>query len=224
MEDNFIYFVNLDDFLVCANFANTNRISTSTVSHYIDHKELHPVYTLSIEDLKNSYVMNTYTSPRLQFLTKSNGSKKGLKLAIGLDNPIFLNENELKRIHEIADIEFEFERIRRLTNQYLPSRLVSIYLAEDNFEGRTMLKNMFIHKKDFIIVPINITTKAMFHKADSQWFDDYIQTKNPDSIKNYWNGIDFNNIPLYEYLVDGAIELRNEDDRNVILKEYEKRF
>ncbi|MBA0883422.1 hypothetical protein [Flavobacterium undicola] len=223
MNSNYIYFVDLEDFLVCHNFGITNCISTSTLAHYGTSKELHPVYTLEIEELKNMQCVNTFTSPRLKFLTMANMSKNGLVLGVGIENTRIFDSKELQRINDIAKIEFEFERIRREVNPNLPSRLISIYLANDDFDGRTMLKNMFPNKKDFFIVPINIDIQLLFHKADSQWFDYYIETKDIKAIENYWKGIDYNKIPLYEYLLDGRISLRDEIDKAKILKEYENR-
>ncbi|MBW1656484.1 hypothetical protein [Flavobacterium quisquiliarum] len=212
---NFIYFVDLTDPLVCYNIINTNQLISPSIIHLDTFKEIYPLYTISPDLILNNLesVSIGFISPRLKIVTLSNWARNGIKIGIG---NYYYSQEEIDRFHRIAELEIEFEKIRRQINKNHPSRLSCIFLAEDNQDGRTMLKNMFPYKLNFHIVNISITLSTQFHKADSKWIDNYIETNNTTSIINYWKGIPFDNFPEYEYLLEGKIELVNKSDQNFI--------
>ena len=214
MERKFIYFINLDDVLVTLNFGKTGMISSPSLAHLSTYGSLHPIYNLDLDEwLKNPYSFSGFSSPRMSNIGITSMVENGFKLQYGINNPKPVSERQLNKSKLITDIEIEFEKIRREISPYAPSRLVAIYLAEDNYDGRTMLKNMFSKKTNFKIVPVKITCNFLFHKADSQWITEYGKTGDKSAIENYWNGLLFNKNPEFEYLVDGNIELIDIEDK-----------
>lgn len=219
---NFIYFIDLTEPLVCFNFINTNQLSSPTIAHYDTFKSEYPIFTVNPEELLTGSKQNEigFVSPRYKFIIISSLSNKGVRMGEGVENTRFYTELELERIHRIARLEIEFEKLRRKINSNLPSRLACIFVAEDNFEGRTMLQNMFYYKKKFHIASVGLSPIRL-HRADSKWISDYEETNNPLSIEKYWQGIDFDHYPQYEYLVDGIIKLKNDEDRKIITSEFD---
>jgi hypothetical protein len=218
-EINYIYFVDLTDQLVCRNIIKTNGIMSPYIIHYITYKTEYPLYSINLDNLLTELDADQigFVSPRFQYITLSNWVRNDLKIGIGVTNSKMYSKSDIERIHRIAELEIEFEKLRRIVNKNLPSRLSCIYLAEDSFEGRTMLKNMFLNKKlKFHITEVEITVYIAFHKADSKWVEHYEKTKDVNAIINYWLGKDFNNSPEYEYLVEGILNLKNESDRKYI--------
>jgi len=222
MERKFIYFINLDDVLVTLNFGKTGMISSPSLAHLSTYGSLHPIYNLDLDEwLKNPYSFSGFSSPRMSNIGITAMVENGFVLQYDFNNPKPIPEKQLNKSKLITDIEIEFEKIRREISPNAPSRLVAIYLAEDNYEGRTMLKNMFKNKNYFKIAPVKITCKLMLHKADSQWITEYGNTGNKSAIENYWKGLPFNKNPEFEYLLDGIIELVDEDDK-LELEKYSK--
>lgn len=215
---DFIYFVDLCEPLVCLNLINTNQIASPSLYHYNTYKTLHPIYTCDADKLLTDLneVDHGFVSPRFQYIILSNWVKNGLKIGVGVPNPIMYSDSDINRIHRIAKLEIEFEKVRREIAPNSPSRLISIYLAEDNYDGRTMLKNMFPTKKKFHISRVNPKLIITQFKADSKWITEYENTNQKTAIENYWSGIAYDNFPEYEYLIEGQIELLDSEDRQYI--------
>lgn len=188
------------------------------IIHYFTYKTEYPIYNLNLDEIFNNLnaVDLGFVSPRFQYIILSNWERNGLKIGIGLDNPIIYSDKDIERIHRIANLEIEFEKVRRIIDKNLPSRLSCIFLAENDLDGRTMLKNMFLKKVKFVIAEVEINEYIAFHKADSKWIEHYEKTKDKTAISNYWIGTDFDNFPEYEYLIEGIINLKNESDRKFI--------
>ncbi|RKS42539.1 uncharacterized protein DUF2441 [Gillisia mitskevichiae] len=217
----FIYFINLDDFLVTLNFGKTGMISSPSIANLFTYKSLHPIYNLDIDELmKNPHSYSGFSSPRMSNIAITSMSKNGFRLQYGIKNPKPISEAQIIKSELIANIEIEFEKIRREISPNSPSRLIAIYLAEDSYEGRTMLKNMFNKKNNFKIAPVKITCNLLFHKADSKWITEYEKTGNKIAIKKYWQGIPFDKNPEFEYLLEGTIELKNEIDKSELKNKY----
>lgn len=98
----------------------------------------------------------------------------------------------------------------------MPSRLACIFVAEDNLDGRVMLQNMFNFKRDFHLAPVDIAPIRL-HKADSKWIQEYEETNNPTFMEWYWRGVDCDDNPQYEYLIDRVVKLKNIEDREIII-------
>ncbi|MEO8517469.1 MAG: hypothetical protein ABI426_12015 [Flavobacterium sp.] len=212
---NFIYFVDLNEPLVCINLIRTNKLTSPAIHHMVTYKTIYPLYLLDpdklLGDLNSTQI--GFGSPRFQLVAFSNWAKNGLKIGIGVPNTIFFTQNQIDRIHRIAQLEIDFEKGRREINEIHPSRLSCIYLAEDSIDGRTMLKNMFLSKQNFRIAQVSVCLEAQFLKVDSKWIDYYEKTGDKSAITSYWNGVDYDTFPEHEYLLEGQIELINPEDK-----------
>lgn len=208
--------------MVCFNIINTNQLTSPTLAHYETFKTEYPLFTIDPELLLTSikHTQIGFVSPRFKFVIISNMSKNGYRMGEGVENTRFYTEQELERIHRIARLEIEFEKTRRRIAPKLPSRLTCIFVAEDSLDGRTMLQNMFYHKKDFHIAPVEINPLRI-HRADSKWISEYEKTNNQIIIENYWQGTDFDKNPQYEYLIDGVVKLKNKEDRKIITSRFD---
>jgi hypothetical protein len=218
---NLIYFVNLDDILICHNLAFTKVAISSSLTHKTTLQRIHPVYTIEPEKMLTDInaFKDSFISPRLTYVMLSCWHRNNYKIGIGLEDTKWFSEGNVEKINKLAETEIAFEKVRRLVNSSLPTRLTCIYLAEDNLEGRTMLQNMFPSKKNFRIVPIKIRFCDKIHKADSKWISNYELTGDFLSIENYWKGLQFDDQPQFEYLLDGQIELADSEDSEYI-KQY----
>ncbi|TVZ49872.1 DUF2441 domain-containing protein [Olleya sp. Hel_I_94] len=218
---NFIYFIDLTEPIVCLNLINTNQLSSPSLTHYITYKTEYPLYNINPDDLLTDINLTRFgfVSPRFQYVILSNWSTNGLKIGIGTINTKYYSNSDIIRIHRIAKLEVEFEKVRRKVDSNLPSRLTCIYVAEDNVDSRNMLKNMFFNKKHFHIASVNLKY-VKSHKADSKWISDYEKTNSISSIEKYWKGIDFDNNPQYEYLIEGIVSLNKIEDREYIKNEF----
>jgi hypothetical protein len=220
-QPQFIYFVNFDDFLVCHNFGFTNHVTSSSIAHQETYKEEHPIYTIDPERLISDInSIQTFLTPRLTCILLACWHKKGLKIGVGQINTKYYTQEQVEKILKIAELEIEFEKVRRQVNVNLPSRLICIFLAEDSIEGRVMLQNMFFNRKNFCIVSVEIVHALRFHRADSKWVDIYEKTGDKIAIQNYWNGINSDSRPQFEYLLDGQIRLTDPIDKECIFNDY----
>ncbi|MFC7773902.1 hypothetical protein [Flavobacterium sp. GCM10027622] len=225
-NENFIYHIDLDYILVCENFIRSNHLASPAMFHYITYKTEYPIYTINLDNLLSELDATQigFSSPRFLNLTITNWSRNGLKVGLGIENAQYYSKEKLKKFARISELEIEFERVRREIDNNLPSRLCCIFLALDNFDSRTMLKNMFWDKTNFIIAPIEIKYKHRFHQADSKWIEEYEKTKHKSAIENYWLGKNFDNNPEYEYLLEGLIELCDSKDREYIKNHYARDY
>ena len=130
-KGDYIYFIDLDDFLVCKNIANTNMVTSILPVHHITYKNVHPIYYLDLDkvlyDEKESQV--GFSTPRFGYITLANWHNNGLKIGLidKYNNYTPYSQEEIDKILRIANLEVDFERIRRLVDPFLPSRLSSIY-------------------------------------------------------------------------------------------------
>lgn len=224
MIPNFIYFVNLEDSHVCHNLGFVSTLLCASIAHFETFKEEHPVYRIEPDRLLNEInSLQTFLTPRLSLILTVCWRRNNYRVGIGQHNTKYFSEDYLDKIERIAILEIEFEKIRRQIDPQLPSRLMCIYLAEDNLDGRLMLQNMFFDKKHFFIVPVKIVKVNRLHIADPYWIDEYERTKNTSAIENYWKSIPFSKSPKYEYLLDGRIELIAPSDKENILKDFRER-
>jgi hypothetical protein len=216
--DNFIYFVDLDNPALCWTLAKTNILLTASLVKLPGFPEEYSLYSTDPDKFLTDCECLKFgvIAPRLEFILLSCWHRNGLAIGIGQINTRWFTSTEINRINKIAELEVEFEKMRRIVDINLPSRLACIFLAEDNFEGRVMLQNMFSNKINFKIVPVKITVSNRLFKADSKWIGEYEKTGNKQLIENYWHGEDFDNKPQYEFLLEGQIELKQSGDREYI--------
>lgn len=217
MKD-FIYFVDLDSFLVCLNLASTNAITSPSIMYREQFQKDHPVYEVDLDQMLTDpdSLSASFISPRMESVILSYWNNHGLKIGIGLQDPKWMSEEQIGKINRLAEVEIAFEKGRRQIDSSLPSRLTCIYLAEKNIKGKIMLQHTFPDKRNFTIVPVRINHFDRLHKADSKWILEYKNTRDISAIESYWRGAIFDEQPEYEYLVDGQVELIDIADREHI--------
>jgi nicotinamide mononucleotide adenylyltransferase len=186
-------------------------LTCSSLFHIEQYSEQHPIYVIDPDELLlNPSLLQSAVSPRMVDVLAFSSYKSEIQ------NQNSEQNEKMEKINKIAGLEVEFEKCRRQITSKLPSRPISIFLAEDNLDGRIMLQNMFNSKRNIRIVSINITCMLRFHKADSKWVNIYEETSDKTAIENYWKGISFDNKPQYEYLLDGQIELKSILDKEIL--------
>jgi hypothetical protein len=211
--EKFIYRVNTKDEILCHNLAFTKSLFSPSLAHMELYKVEHPAYTLDPEKfITGLFDEEMFLSPRLINVLLTSWEAHGFRMGVGVEETKWFPPEHSARVSRIANFEVELERFRRKIDNALPSRLVSLFLADDSFEGRLMLSEMFPATQDSLLIEIEILHKLRFHRADSQWLTEFISSGESSTLENYWKGIAFNEKPKFEYLLDGAFKLKKSDD------------
>lgn len=109
---------------------------------------------------------------------------------------------------------------------YAPSRLSCIYIVDNSIDGRIVLQNMFVDS--FInpfIVEVDILNQMELTKCDQQWLEKYYHEPNNEYVKNYWNGVAYNEkCASWEYLLEDTIILTNLEEAKLIDEHVMKDF
>ena len=216
---DFIYFIDLNDPLVCVNLIRTNGLMSPSLIHLVTYKEEYPLYDCDLNRLLYDldYEPIGFASPRLAILKYSKVAKNGYRLGKGEGQQWqFLSESETDHYHKIAQLEVDFERVRRIIAPKAASRLACLFLATNDYDGRVMLQNMFSTKKNFIIARVDVKYIDRFYRADSKWIDLYASSPNDTIIQRYWLGEASCANPTYEYLIEGIFYLKDIRDRETI--------
>ncbi|WP_041948627.1 DUF2441 domain-containing protein [Turneriella parva] len=212
-KTQFIHRIDTKDQMACHNLVFTKSMHTASLAQWETFQTEHPVYTIDPDSLLcNLAEYEMFLSPRLKRVLMSSWARNGLQVGIGQSETRWLSMEQVQKIHSIAEFEITCEKLRRKINPKLPSRLMCIYLAEDSLDGRLMLANMFGYSGDPVILQVRIKYALRIHRADSKWLEIYQTNRDTTAIEQYWKGNPFNEIPQYEYLIDGAIELVNSYD------------
>ncbi len=202
LPKDFIYFIDLNDPLVCVNLIRTNGLVSPSLYHVITYKEEYPLYDCDLDRLLHDldYEPIGFASPRLAILKYSKVARNGYRLTMGEgQQQQFLSENETNHYHNIAQLEVDFERVRRVIAPNAASRLACLFLATNDLDGRVMLQNMFSTKKNFIISPVVVKYIHRFHRADSKLIDQYASTPNDALIEKYWLGVSARATTSFEF-------------------------
>jgi hypothetical protein len=103
-----------------------------------------------------------------------------------------------------ADVEIEFEKVRRVVAPHKVSRLSCLYCANNNDEGRKMVTAMFRGIKMHFL-DVAILRAGRIAKVDSTHFDEFCLHPHQGHALAYWEGTPSAK-PKWEYLLDGAIQ------------------
>ena len=96
------------------------------------------------------------------------------------------------------------------------SRFSSIWLAERTPEDEALIRAMLDGGAHIFIALVRITHRLALTRADARWFDDFLNFVKEQFIQNYWTGVPHKDGPLWEYLLDGSIELESAGDPTYI--------
>jgi hypothetical protein len=168
---------------------------------------------ISLEELRSEGPTGNVLAPRVvRYIIPGTILERGLTLVDGYDRPVEIRDGTRNRILESRNVELAMEAGRRKYASKAASRFSAIWLAEGTPEGEALIRAMLGDGPHLLIAPVRITHCLALTRADARWFDDYLNFPKEQFIQNYWTGVPHKDGPLWEYLLDGSIELENEGD------------
>jgi hypothetical protein len=219
---DFIHGININDWYPCWNLALCGRLYSPDFAALCDpglaasHR---CVKDLSIEALKQAITPIGVVSPRAAWYVWAAAIiRSGGHVGIGSIDTKWLPKSEMDRIVRIADIELAFEEVRRYIAPNAVSRLACIWVAENTSIGKAHILSML--GSNILILKVTIPSATGVSKVDTSWFDLYWKNSKQECIENYWQGVALDpNVPKWEYLVDGVVEVNDPEGLEKIRKE-----
>jgi hypothetical protein len=188
LSGHFIHGVDLEDFYPCWNLALTGTLSSPDFSVsgdaglYASHQ---PIRDTPIERLRTVGLPPGMVSPRARCLIST--------------------ANEDRHVTERRAAELAFEEARRALAPDAPSRLSSLYLAEDSQAGRNHVRSML--GSDIHILRVSVPICVRSRRVDTAWFDCYWDDPAQKYIENYWQSVQKESVcTTWELLIDGVIQ------------------
>lgn len=209
LTGHFIHGVDLDDWYPCWNLALSGRLSSPDFFATVDPgtAAVHGrIRDTPIEDLRTKGLPSGIPTPRAAWCVFAAAvARNGGSVGIGTTNTEWLSAEDLDMFRRRGDIELAFEECRRSVAPDAPSRLSSLYIAEDSPAGRTHVRQMLGEHIHVLRVTVPIAVRV--HRADTQWFDRYCRDPNPLYIENYWRSVRAGgDSETWELLVDGVVQ------------------
>lgn len=208
--ETFLHAFDLTNKLKCANFASRGTIDSLFVLDLIMEDPRPNPRRIPLELLRRCTpeMISGYASARMGLLYQA---------TIFRQRRTKLTAQE-QTVVSRADVEVEFERVRRIVNPDAPSRLSSLFFVEDNEDGRITLGNMFRNlMTDPMTIEVFILNYMALVRADNRWFERYFVDPNERYIENYWQQVPAGNRPSWEYLLEGSLSIVSRDDHEHIL-------
>jgi len=135
---------------------------------------------------------------------------QGGHVGIGLGNTQWLPRSETDEYVSRREVELAFESRRREVAPEAPSRLSSLYLAEDSDGGRFHLQDIL--GPDIHILRVVVPVAVRVHRGDTRWYDLYCKAPDPSYITKYWQSVPFGPDPAtWEILIDGQIQVEDKE-------------
>lgn len=214
--------IDIDDFYPCWNLSLCGTLWSPDFAAHNDAglRAVHtPLREISLEDLQNGNFQSGVLAPRAAntiFLAAF--LRQNRAVTDGLGSIVHYGEEVRANILKKADIELEFENVRRRKSPESATRLSSIYLADNSEVGIKHIENML--GSAIFVIRVSILSAKRLTRADTRWFDLYIEDEDIAFIENYWRGIP-SECPKWEYLLDGAIQMTDqsqlEEIRDVVV-------
>lgn len=205
----FIHAIEISNFYPCHNIGIDGALYSPAFPTGIG-KTQKQITEFSIEQLANGDLetgMGMVTPRFANVCIETALLRKGQKIVNGYGQETIYSQETKDLKIKYADAELEFERVRRKYFSDKVSRLICIYLAERTKHGRELVQSMFGINVD--VLEVKITHQLAISKVDVSWFDLYIDHPNEDYIIQYWSGSSKNEVPRWEYLLEGRIELED---------------
>ena len=219
----FLHGIDLGNWYPCWNIPLIGGLMSSDYAAYIDpglsavHKSIRDIEIHQLK-MEPSSIKGVLSPREMSFIIPAAMIRRGYRVGIGLHDTNWLSERDIARILRISDIELAFEDARRKILPQAASRLCSLFLAENTEDGRNHIKTMFPHA-DLHIIEVTIPKAFRFNKVDFTWFDNYSEEPKAEYIENYWKSIPYDeNVPTWEYLVEGFIKIIKPKDLEYIHK------
>jgi len=207
--NKYLHCIDLSDKLKCLNFCSTGVIHSLLPVQLVISDKRPNLRDVAIEVLRNCTEenINGLTSPRMIYVYQRS-IFNNLKRTLTPDEERFI---------KIGDLEIAFEEARRKHNYGAPSRLSCLYLVEDNDDGRCVLKEMFGQVfGNPEILEVSILDNMELMRFDYRWIDLYFKDPQAEYLKNYWEQKTYNNMPSWEYLLEGSIRMTNKEQHKKI--------
>lgn len=139
------------------------------------------------------------TPTALHYIYAASGIRLGFHPEKG---SIKLTKRQEEHIVKRSNIEIKFEIERRRIASNAPSRLDSLFIADN----KDIICRMFDNHPDLLILKVKIAEALRFIKVDSAWYSEYWKNRSKKYIKRYWMSKPYKeNTDCWEYLVDGLL-------------------
>jgi hypothetical protein len=216
MDRTFLHALQLDNWVACHNLSNSGSLVTPNLLGASDpgllptHRHIDEI---SIEELRSCGPTGNALAPRVaKYVIPSAIWDSGLTMVDGYGNAVETADGKRMNTIDMRDTEIAFEAGRRRYAPTSASRWSCIWLADDSAEGEAVVRSMFGQSSRIRLVKMRITHQLALTRADSRWFDDYRYSRKGGCIENYWSQVPHPDGPLWEWLVDGRVELVDPDD------------
>lgn len=184
-KKTYLHSISLGDWLVCHNLSISDGKLFSCDITGIPHKrkgEHLEVGETNIQDLKSKRLPPSFLQPRF---------------VRTIGRP------------DLWQMEIAFEEARRVWAPEAPSRLSSLYLADNSEDGRKMLKETFPERT---ILEVQTILSLRQTKVDMRGVDEYKESGNKGVLERYWKGLPVGSgTPQWEYLIDGVIQVTDKE-------------
>lgn len=211
---SFLHSINLKDQLACHNWAIPSPLGSVMAANLLAFNTpmQTPLYKCNADDLYYypEKCFGGVGSPCFRVITMAAILRRGQYIMDGHGKAVILNQDEIDQLMFKSELEIQFEKVRQRQFAKKPSRLSSIFVVEDNIEGRFCLRQMF-HKGVCAgkytphIMQVKISLCLKSHKADIQWLNQWAAHTEENYIVEYWKGTPFNKTPIYEYFIEGIV-------------------
>jgi hypothetical protein len=215
----FIHAIDLDNFYTCHNLSIDGKLRTPNFLALIDAgiSETHKtIDSISIEDLKiyGPQECGVVTPRTCDAILIAAMLRSGQKMVNGFGEETLVSDDRRKFLLKSSEVELAFERVRRSISPQSVSRLSCIWLAERTPEGEQHIKVMLGPK--VCVLKVRITSALNFSRTDTAWFDQYWQEDKPEYVARYWSGVPQSETPKWEYLLDGEIEVEDQQQLEIV--------
>ena len=219
MTTEYLHCIDLSDKLKNFNFCSRHVIESLLLTQILINDPKENPMAMDMDSLRNCTPkdIDGLTSPRMTIIYRASLARK-------LERKLTPEEESDVAI---ADLEIAFEDGRRKYNGGAPSRLSCLYLAENDYDGRILLGNMF--RKYFkrpMIIEVAVLNNWVLTKVDPHWLNEYLnETKGKEEvIRNYWTGVSFNDQTSWEYLLEGTIMMTSQQQIEEIEEHVKQEF
>ena len=206
----FIHGIDPKDFFPCHNLALCGKLSSPNAAALLDPglRYAHsPIQSSAITDLRHGHPQTGVLSPRAAGEVVRGGIlRASQKIMNGLGEVELMADATRDFAIRCSDAEIVFEEARRTVAPHATSRLSCLYLAERTDDGHQMLRAML--GANCYILDVRILLELSRTRADSAWFDAYVNQPDDELARNYWLGEQFHHAGgNWEYLLEGVIEV-----------------
>jgi len=206
------------DRLKCENIKESHALFSLMFASVQNPSFRSDYYFLPPDEIRNNadLIYAGYTNPRCALMVEASLLRKNEKVISGVTKKEFSEEDKQKKL-KVSEVEIAFEGYRQRFHSGLPSRLTCLFLVDNSENGMSTLSTMLVQSNLIpYVFEVEIKENYGLHRADKRWFEKYFKSNDEVCIKNYWEGVAFNELPAWEHLLEGAIVIVNDVDYNHI--------